>query len=227
MNVSDQTFYNHFAANIHFFSKLSRKARTEMYEMFMREIAPGPQTTILDIGVSVTEQERLEENILEQLYPYKENITMVGIHEGRFLESVYSGAKYVQHIPGSPRPFADHHFDACYCNAVLEHVGEEESQCKFIAEVLRVTKKLFLTTPNRAYPVDFHKMLPFLHWLPMNAYRKIISWMGDEFYSKKENLNLLFKNDLKRLMQNQGVEFRIVDYWWMGLPAHLIVVAKK
>ena len=118
--MSDKTFYNHFLADINFFSKLSRKARTEMYEMFLREIAPGPETSILDIGVSVTEQERMEENILERLYPYKERITMLGIHEGMFLEKVYSGAKYVQHIPGSALPFSDNEFDVCYCNAVLE-----------------------------------------------------------------------------------------------------------
>lgn len=225
--MGDKTFYNHYLAGSGLVSRMSRQARTEMYELFLQEMSPTPQSSILDIGVSVTEQERLEENILEQLYPYPSRITMLGIHEGSFLEQIYPGTRYVRHMPGSSFPFADNEFDVCYCNAVLEHVGEEQNQREFVREVLRISRKVFLTTPNRAYPLDFHKMLPFLHWLPMGWYRKIISWSGDTFYSKKENLNLLYKRDLIRLFEGEGVPFRVTAYKWFGLPAHLIAVAKK
>jgi SAM-dependent methyltransferase len=225
--MTDKSFYNNFVANISFFSKLSQKARAEVYEIFLKEMSPTPSSSILDIGVSVTNQERAEENILEKLYPYPSNITMLGIHEGSFLEQVYPGAKYVRTDPGNTLPFSDDQFDICYCNAVLEHVGERDNQNDFVREVLRVSRKVFLTTPNRAYPVDFHKVYPFLHWLPMNWYRKIISWTGDDFYSKKENLNLLYRKDLTALFQDQGVPFRIRTYIWYGLPAHLIAIANK
>ncbi|MCI0412586.1 class I SAM-dependent methyltransferase [bacterium] len=225
--MSDKTFYNNYLAGSKLVSRMSRLARTEIYELFLREMSPSPQCSILDIGVSVTEQDRLEENILEQLYPHLSRITMLGIHEGAFLEQIFPGTKYVQHMPGSTFPFADDHFDICYCNAVVEHVGEEQYQREFVREVLRISRKVFLTTPNRGYPIDFHKMLPFLHWLPMDWYRNIISWGGDTFYSKKENLNLLYKKDLVRLFEGQGIPFRILSYNWFGLPAYLIAVAKK
>jgi SAM-dependent methyltransferase len=225
--MTDKHFYNNFVANIRFFSKLSQEARAEMYEIFLKEVSPSPEDSILDIGVSVTEQERLEENILEKLYPYASKITMLGIHDGAFLEQVYPGTKYVRVDPENPFPFADNQFDICFCNAVLEHVGDHQKQKEFVREILRVSRKVFLTTPNRAYPVDFHKFFPFLHWLPMNWYRKIISWTGDDFYSKKENLNLLYKEDLSDVFKDQGVPFRILKYIWYGLPAHLIAVAEK
>jgi len=224
--MSDKTFYYHMLSGSRLVMKMARHAREQVYKMFLKEMSPTPQSMILDVGVSVTENERLEENILEKIYPYRNRITMLGIHDGAFLQEIYTGAKYVRYEGGSTFPFSDNQFDICYCNAVLEHVGEEKSQKEFVREILRVSRKVFLTTPNRAYPIDFHKMLPFLHWLPLAWYRKIIGLMGDTFYSKRENLNLLYKNDLHRLFQGQGVPFRIHTYKWLGLPAYLIVVAK-
>ncbi len=223
--MSDKTFYDHMLSRSRLVMKVARHAREQVYQMFLKEMSPTPQSMILDVGVSVTENERLEENILEKIYPYPNRITMLGIHDGAFLQDIYMGAKYVRYEGGSTFPFSDNQFDICYCNAVLEHVGEEKSQKEFVREILRVSRKVFLTTPNRAYPIDFHKMLPFLHWLPMAWYRKIIGLMGDTFYSKRENLNLLYKNDLHRLFQGQGVPFRIHTYKWLGLQS-LIVVAK-
>jgi SAM-dependent methyltransferase len=222
----DQDFYNPFLANFKWLGKMSRKARIEMYEIFLREVSPTPESTILDVGVSVTHDERTEENILEKLYPYSNRITMLGIHDGTSLEKHYSGARYIRYQGDSVFPFSDNEFDICYCHAVLEHVGEEKIQQQFIRELLRVGRKLFLTTPNRAYPIDFHKMLPLLHWLPMKTYRRIIAVTGDKFYSQNENLNLLYKSDLRRLFQFEGEPFRILSHRWFGLPANLIVIAK-
>ncbi len=223
--MSDKAFYHHILSDNKLLNNLARRAREEMYGIFLQETSPTAQSAILDVGVSVTENERLEENILEKRYQYPDRITMLGIHEGAFLEKLYPGTTYVRYDGISTFPFSDNQFDICYCNAVLEHVGDERNQKEFIREILRVCRKVFLTTPNRAYPIDFHKMMPFLHWLPMDWYRGIILLMGDTFYSKKENLNLLYKNDLRRLFQTEGIPFQIHTYKWFGLPAYLIVVA--
>ena len=66
-------------------------------------------------------------------------------------------------------PFADRSFDIVFSNAVIEHVGDIERQRLFVAEALRVGRRVFLTTPNRWFPIEVHTRLPFVHWLPERA----------------------------------------------------------
>ena len=35
-----------------------------------------------------------------------------------------------------------------------------------MGELCRVANRVFVTTPNRLFPVDPHTLLPFVHWLP-------------------------------------------------------------
>jgi len=49
----------------------------------------------------------------------------------------------------------DKYFDAVYSNAAIEHVGDFDSQKRMAAEVMRVGKRWFVTTPNRWYPFEF------------------------------------------------------------------------
>jgi len=68
----------------------------------------------------------------------------------------------------------DKYFDVVYSNAVIEHVGDFENQKKMAAEIMRVGKRWFVTTPNRWYPYEFHLRLPFVTWLPGHSYL----WVG-------------------------------------------------
>jgi hypothetical protein len=46
---------------------------------------------------------------------------------------------------------------------------------------------------------EFHTVTPFLHWLPPHMFRKSVKMLGNDFYSKEENLNLLSEKDLRAL----------------------------
>jgi hypothetical protein len=39
-------------------------------------------------------------------------------------------------------------------------------QQAFVREALRVGRRVFLTTPNRWFPIELHTRLPLVHWLP-------------------------------------------------------------
>ena len=67
---------------------------------------------------------------------------------------------------GRDLPFADREFDVAFSNAVVEHVGGRTDQERFVRELCRVAKRIFVTTPNRLFPVDPHTLLPVVHWLP-------------------------------------------------------------
>ena len=153
--------------------EISLRSRRRKFALFMETMAPTAETRVLDVGVedlafgdlSVNESSCGTLNFFEDMYPWQERITAVGLHEGaRFRES-YPAARYVQGN-ALELPFEDGSFDVVFSNAVIEHVGGREEQRRFVAEALRVAPRVFVTTPNRWFPIEVHTRLPFVHWLP-------------------------------------------------------------
>lgn len=177
--------------NIPFAERVSVRARMRMFEFFMRVMTPIETTTILDVGVTCDENHPAS-NMLEYCYPYKKKITCVGVEDARHLERIYPGVQFLQIQPHQPLPFADKQFDITYSNAVLEHAGTRAGQTAFVRELCRVGKQVFITVPNRLFPVEHHTALPLLHYLPNPAFRAIARAFGLVFWSKEENLNLFY-----------------------------------
>ena len=63
-------------------------------------------------------------------------------------------------------PFADSSADVLVANAVIEHVGDEQDQRRFVAEHLRVGRAWVITTPNRWFPMESHTAVLLRHWSP-------------------------------------------------------------
>jgi SAM-dependent methyltransferase len=148
---------------------VSLRSRRRKFALFMETMTPTAETKVLDVGVDDSafgEHGRCGTlNFFEELYPWQERITALGLHEGlRFRES-YPSARYVQG-DALNLPFADGEFDLVFSNAVIEHVGGREEQRRFVEESLRVARRAFITTPNRWFPVEVHTRLPLVHWLP-------------------------------------------------------------
>jgi hypothetical protein len=117
---------------------------------------------ILDIGVSDVINEGA--NLIECHYPHPEFVTAGGLGEESGFQEAYPAVSYRQVAPGAPLPFDSKSFGIATSNVVLEHVGSTEAQIAFIVEHARVARRGFLTVPNRFFPVEHHKTLPFLHW---------------------------------------------------------------
>jgi SAM-dependent methyltransferase len=153
--------------------RISLRSRRRKFGLFMETMAPTAETTVLDVGVddvafgerSVNEGSCGTLNFFEDLYPWQERLTAVGLHEGARFRASYPAARYVQG-DALELPFEDGSFDIVFSNAVIEHVGGEEEQRRFVAESLRVGRRAFITTPNRWFPIEVHTRLPLVHWLP-------------------------------------------------------------
>jgi hypothetical protein len=47
---------------------------------------------------------------------------------------------------------------------------------------------VFVTTPNRWFPVEFHTMLALIHWLPILLHRKMLIALDCAFFVIKTTL---------------------------------------
>lgn len=172
-------------------------AREHMPQRFLALFQPERQTQVLDL-VGVTPDLILpESNHFEQRYPFPDSLTAASIEDMTPLRQRFPEIKLVCIGPGKLE-FGDGTFDLVFCSAVLEHVGNKQKQRRFIAEILRVGKAFFLTTPNRWLPLDFHTLLPLLHWLPQSQHQQILSLLGKLFWASTDNLNLLSANRLRQ-----------------------------
>lgn len=188
-------FYQH-TGKLSIASKISYQVRQEIFDRFMVVMDPNPQATVLDIGVTSDTIYR-ESNFFEQRYPYKNRLACVGTEDARHLEKTFPGCTFKQVESGKPLPFADKTFDIVFSNAVVEHTGDRTSQKFFIDEACRVAKRVFITTPNRWFPIEHHTALPLLHYLPVQLYRSILRHTAYEFWADEDNLNLLTLQSFK------------------------------
>lgn len=170
-----------------------------MLERFLALFRPGPETRVLDLGVNGALQHR-EQYFFEAGYPWPERIVACGLEEPGDFAACFPRIPYVRGSRALPLPFETHAFDVVFCNAVLEHVGSRAEQAAFLAEVLRVGRAAFLTTPNRWYPIELHTVLPVVHWLPVRAHRALLRWLGFDFFAREDNLNLLDRRALLALV---------------------------
>jgi hypothetical protein len=137
-------------------------ARNRIYNDFIRVCRPDPNDSILDIGVSDVVGEAA--NVLERKYPYPDKITAAGLGSAEDFRATFPAVCYVRIAPNRPLPFKDGAFDIATANAVLEHVGSRDNQEFFIGEMLRVARKIFVSVPNRLFPVEHHTAIPVLHF---------------------------------------------------------------
>lgn len=219
---SDSDFYSHQPMG-GFVSRVSWYARKKMYARVLELAQPDESFTVLDVGV--TSDRRVESNFFVRLYPWKHRLTAAGIEDASFLERDYPGVAFVQ-ADGRDLPFADRHFDLTVCFAVLEHVGDAARQREFVAELCRVSKRCFITTPNRWYPMEYHTVLPLLHWLPKRWHRKLLNGIGHGFWAQEDHLNLLSAGEF-RAMFPAHVQLTAAHFRLLGLVSNLCFYAEN
>jgi hypothetical protein len=207
--------------------RIATRQRRRMYARFLQQAGVTDRDSILDIGAT-SDRSYASSNYLEAWYPRKERVTAVGIDDASFLEQQYPGVRFVR-ANGLKLPFADRSFDVVHSSAVLEHVGDAANQAQFVRECARVARKaVFITTPNRWFPVEFHTVLPLVHWLPKRAFRWLMRRTGRGFFAEEANLNLLSRGELDRIARGiGGFAFDVSTVALVGWPSNLLLAGRR
>lgn len=198
----------------------SYKARMKIYDKFQHYIQPTETDEVLDLGVT-TDVMLIESNFFEKLYPYKSKLTIASIEDCEFLVGKYGLKEFVKNKSKEPFPFNNKQFDILFCSAVLEHVGTREDQKFFLEECMRVSQRVFVTTPNRYFPLEMHTFLPFLHWLPWKIFQKIVRSIKGEFWADINNLNLVSQKDIIEMFGRNVWEISYIKTF--GLNSNLVI----
>jgi hypothetical protein len=196
--------------------------RSKIVKNFVSSFVPDRDDTILDVGASA--ERHPSSNMLEKLYPHTNMITATGLGYHGELEKRFPGIKYVQ-TDGMNLPFMDGEFAFVHSHAVIEHVGSFMDQLAFVAELFRVANKgVFFTTPNRFHPLEFHTGIPIVHWLPHVVCSKILKALGHTFYSDRNNLNLLSRRSIEKLLNHLNIRnYEITGFCWLMFPSNFAV----
>ena len=206
--------------------RIAEYQRRKIFAAFMELTEISEPDTLLDVGVT-SDRSYHHSNYLEEWCPWKRRITAVGIDDASFLEEIYPGVHFVR-ADGCRLPFESGTFDFAHSSAVLEHVGSREQQVQFLRELSRVARRgIFLATPNRWFPIEFHTMLPLLHWLPPPLFRKALVGLGKGYFADERNLNLLSRRDLGEVARTAGIRrFSIRSVSLFGLPTNILLFAQ-
>jgi hypothetical protein len=171
-------------------------ARDRIYADFLRLARPDADTCILDVGVSdvVTDSA----NMIERKWAHPERITALGLGEGGAFRAAFPSVDYRRIEPNAALPFADDSFDLAASNAVIEHVGSPENQAFFVAELARVARRVFVSAPNRWFPVEHHTAAPLAHfWRP--SFELACRALGKADWLDPANLILIDRARLRQL----------------------------
>jgi SAM-dependent methyltransferase len=160
-------------------SQVSMRSRQRKLHLFRELLRPGPDTTVIDVGITDAPfGNGSTDNFFEALYPWPESLTAVGNTSLDRFRAAFPSVTAVQ-ADGRSLPFDDGSFDIGFSNAVVEHVaGGRDGQRQFVHELCRVAKRVFVTTPNRYFPLEVHTLLPIAHWLPPEPRARVLRRAG-------------------------------------------------
>ncbi len=207
-----------------FLSRLSVDTRTKQFKYFKKLFHPTAKTLVLDVGA--TSLTLLgDSNLFEKLYPYPRKLTAVTIEDSKELCLLFPRIKVIKVVPGKPLPFKKDTFDIVVSWATLEHVGDYQNQEFFLNELLRVGKNIFVTTPDRFCPYEPHTSFLFLHWLPLEFFRKLCLIFKMPFWASIDNLNPLSSYDFSRFKLIKPVRVQ-QSLMFDLIPGHLIITHK-
>tara|TARA_B100000401_G_scaffold437030_1_gene381717 strand:+ start:1013 stop:1702 length:690 start_codon:yes stop_codon:yes gene_type:complete len=209
------------------FIKILNYNRNKIHNIFLNETEYTIKNSILDIGT--TNSEDNSQNVILQKTRDNDKVYCLSNQDITNLKNIFPNIKEFIIADGKSSELKENFVDIVFSSATIEHVGSFENQLLFLKEAIRIAKKtVFITTPNRFYPIDFHTKIPVIHWLPKNIHRLILKTLGLHFYANEENLNLLDKKNIIKLIQKLKIKkYKIIRHKFLFMTSNYIIIINK
>ncbi len=191
---------------------------------FLRWSGAGPETRVVDVGAAGIGGGAVD--YFERWYPHPRNLTAVGLDGPPPLCAV-RGIAWVR-ADGCELPFDDGAFDLAHSNAVIEHVGPRDRQRRFLAELCRVARNVWVATPDADSPFEPHTLLPFAHWCDGPLRSRLYRRARREHFADPDEFNPLTGGQLRNLFP--AVLRRSVQWerqYLLGLPAVVVATLQR
>jgi SAM-dependent methyltransferase len=197
----------------------SAGCRSRRGRLFIERLQPSVKDKILDLGGG-------RGGYMGQILPYRENVTIADVDPGLLKSAAETYGFDTVQLDGSAKfPIADAQYDVVFCSSVIEHVtgpreiifdmldhGEfaasaRRSQANFAAEVRRITKRYFVQTPYKYFPLESHSFLPFfIVLLPRRWQVKLLSFFGRHWIkSVQPDFRLLTIKEMRALFPDAEI----------------------
>lgn len=186
--------------------------RKRRYEMFLRACSVRPSDRIVDVGAG-------RGAALERFNTTNPIVALdLNPQSSEWLSS--PNVSIIQG-DGTRLPFATAEFDIAFSNSVIEHVPPE-LQASFAAEIGRVSRRYFVQTPNRYFPIEPHYQLPLFQFLPRRVRQALNRrfTLGWQTRGNWEEISLLSARDMRRLFPDAEIRRERV----LGLTKSLIAL---
>ena len=188
-------FFN-FLFNSQNKSSYSYKLRKKRFERFIKELDIDGRTKILDVGGAEATWSDFE---------HKKNVTILNVNK----EEKSNHVNFILGDACNMAMFQNNSFDVIYSNSVLEHVGKDR-QIDYAREICRVSKRFWIQTPNKFFPLEPHFLFPFFQFMPYKLKIFVgMKWKYSHLRKNRENiidelnrLNLLSIKELRKLFPN-------------------------
>ena len=210
-----------------FFDKIINKKRIEMIKLINKNIKISKIKDLLDIGTTEDSTAKSSNIFCKMLnkIPIHKSISNQIITNKRFKISLKKSitSKF------SNKNIKDLKCDLVISSATIEHVGNFKNQVFKVKNMISLSNKyVVITTPNRFYPIELHTKLPLIHWLPKKLFRKILIFLNMNYFADEKNLNLLSKNELKKILNifYKKIDYKIYNINFLGFVSNFLVICK-
>ena len=210
-----------------FFDEIVNQKRIEMINLIRKKIRINKLRDLLDIGTTEDTSSKTSNIFCKMLneIPIHKSISNQKITNSRFKvrlrKSITSKFSYNQ--------IKKLKSELVISSATIEHVGSFYNQVLKVSNRIKLSKKyVIITTPNLYYPIELHTKLPFIHWLPKKIFRKILLFMGMNYFASEKNLNLLSKRELEKILKkfDKKIEFKIYKIKLLFFVSNFLVICK-
>lgn len=190
--------------------EIRKKSRIQKLNQIVKFLNPTSGDKMLEVGIADHEYSDVD-NFLIKNYSYPNNITALSFGQAPFFAEKYPHVRLVSYN----FPLATDEFDIVHSNAVIEHVGQLNTQALFLSKLFRVARKGMITTPNKYFPIEVHTRIPFVHFLGKDIFDKFATTIG-KGWATGDYMYLLSFNELNNLAQQVGLKnyFIVKNKFW-------------